>query len=146
MKEKLLLVSTLAVLMVASICSCGKDQERTDFDQQVDYIWDYSQKNPSGFTINVVTFEIPKEGIVVSYQATQNSFGKEGLRKAVRHSLSHCNIVGGWLNPMDSIYYFDSDTIFQESMLDEALIWAKENKQMSVFVLSEQKEIPVELE
>lgn len=101
-------------------------------------------ENPSGFTIDITIFETPKEGIVVSYEATQNSFGKEGLRKAIQHARSHAHIVGGWLNCNDKQCYFDSDTIFQENMLDETIKWAKKNNQSAIYVLSEKKEITVQ--
>jgi len=144
MRKLLFFVATLAAVMLG-MSSCSEDDDTlTDLDRCVDIVWDYSQTHPSGFTIDVVTLEVPKKGIVVSYEATQNSFGKEGLRKAISHSLNHCHIVGGWLNHNNSNYYFDSDTIFQESMLNEALVWAKKNKQSTIFVLSEQKEIPVD--
>lgn len=134
-------MSAISLLFVS--CS-SEDDVKDSQDELIERMWDYSQSNPDGFTIDVISFACPKEGIVVSYEATQNSFGKESLRKVLDHALGHAHLVGGWLDKSQNKYYFDSDTIFQESMLNEALEWGRKNKQLAVFVLSEQKEIPIE--
>ena len=67
----------------------------------------------------------------------------EGLRVAVHHSLAHNQIVGGWYNDDNGKYYFDSDTIFQEDMLQEAIEWAKRNKQYGIFILSKNESISI---
>jgi hypothetical protein len=51
--------------------------------------------------------------------------------------------VGGWFNAADNLYYFDSTRLFPEDSLDSALRFARENRQMAVFVLSVGKEIPI---
>ena len=110
----------------------------------VDKVWTYSQTHPEGFTIDLRTMTEPVEGICVAYAATQNSHSRDQLPYVVSHALSHNGYVGGWLNTSDSLYYFDSDRIFPEDSLAAALRFAKENGQISVFVLSTYTEILVD--
>lgn len=124
------------ILCLVFFSSCRHEEEADELDRTVDYCWDYARKHPDGFTLRIDDFSIPAEGIVVAYAVTQNHFGKEGLRRAVVHSLSHNKLVGGWYNAEDGRYYFDSDTLFLESMLDEAVAWARANSQYAVYVLS----------
>ena len=133
-----------SMLSLLILTSCHRDEEKNRFEETVDFCWEYAQHHPDGFTLNISNYSVPGEGIVVSYQETQNSFGKEGLREVVLHSLAHNQIVGGWHNDVDGKYYFDSDTIFQEDMFHEAIIWAKQNKQHSIFILSRNEEIRIE--
>lgn len=107
-------------------------------------VWTYSQTHPEGFTLDVRTMTEPDEGICVAYAATQNSHSRDQLHKVISHALSHNGYVGGWLNTSDSLYYFDSDRIFPEDSLAAALRFAKENDQISVFVLSTYTEIVVD--
>lgn len=107
-------------------------------------VWTYSQTHPDGFTLDVRTMSEPTEGISVAYAATQNSHSRDQLPKVISHALSHNGYVGGWLNTSDSLYYFDSDRIFPEDSLSAALRFAKENGQISVFVLSTSTEIMVD--
>ena len=109
-----------------------------------DKVWIYSQTHPEGFTLDVRTMSEPTEGICVAYAATQNSHSRDQLPKVISHALSHNGYVGGWLNTSDSLYYFDSDRIFPEDSLSAALRFAKENGQISVFVLSTYTEIVVD--
>ena len=109
-----------------------------------DKVWIYSQTHPDGFTLDVRTMSEPTEGICVAYAATQNSHSRDQLPKVISHALSHNGYVGGWLNTSDSLYYFDSDRIFPEDSLSAALRFAKENGQISVFVLSTYTEIVVD--
>lgn len=109
-----------------------------------DKVWTYSQTHPDGFTLDVRTMTEPVEGISVAYAATQNSHSRDQLPKVISHALRHNGYVGGWLNTTDSLYYFDSDRIFPEDSLAAALRFAKENGQISVFVLSTSTEIVVD--
>ena len=135
----------MCMFLAMATTSCRQEvNEGDEVDDMVERCWDYAQKNPDGFTIDIRSFEAPSQGIVVSYAATQNSFDKKDLHKVVMHALSHANLVGGWLNEANHRYYFDSDTLFDESMLNEALKWGKENGQQSVFILSEMKNVDIE--
>lgn len=140
------MVRRLFCLVVLFIClllfpNCQGGEERTNLDQVVEYCWAYAQNHPDGFTLCISDYNVPVEGIVVSYEETQNQFGIEGVRYAVTHASAHSQIVGGWLNPKDQRYYFDSDTIFNEDSLADAIEWAKHNYQSCVFVLSSQQTI-----
>lgn len=111
-------------------------------DRLFDRVWEYSKNNPDGFTLNIETFKPVILGIAVAYLATQDSFGREGLRKVIVHAKRHSRVVGGWLNTINSEFYFDSVRIFSE--LDAALEFAKENKQIAVFDLTNLEEIYLE--
>lgn len=125
--------------------SCSKDNKETDTveTEVVNKVWEYSKTNPDGFTLDIQTFKPVTKGFAVSYKETQNSFEKEGLKKAISHALKHNNIVGGWLNSENGYYYFDSVKVFEDSKLEEAIKFAKENEQMAIYDLTNQKEILV---
>ena len=142
-KTKIFGSLVLTVMALLFCTSCSKSSDNDNLDEVIERLWNFAQKNPDGFTIDIRTFQAPKEGIVVSYAATQNSFDKKDLRKVISHAYFHANLVGGWLNDENKKYYFDSDTIFMESMLKEALEWGKKNNQQSVFILSEMKSIDI---
>jgi fructokinase len=84
------------------------------------------------------------KGISAAYFETQNSFGKESLNKVVEHAFNHEAIVGGWLNTDDSLYYFDSDKIFPDGEYVEAIAFAKENQQLSIYDLTNDSLIWIE--
>lgn len=108
-------------------------------ENTIDRVWEYSKNNPFGFTINIETFRPVKFGYAAAYLETQNCFGKEGLRKVVSHAMRHEKIVGGWLNSENEMYYFDSIKIFRS--LEKAIEFAKENKQIAIFDLTNMIEI-----
>lgn len=114
----------------------GRVSELTEWCLQL------SKEHPDGFTVNLNTRELVTEGIVVAYAQTQGSEGKEGLCRCVAFALSRTGIVGGWQH--DEKLYFDADTIFDESMLDEAVDWGRRNRQYSVFILSSGTEVLVD--
>lgn len=130
-------------LLFSLLCfySCSEKNEE-NLNEDVEWFYEYSKLHKSGFTIHIKTKQVPKEGVVVAYKETQNCFGKNGLKKALSHALSHYGLLGGWLNVENGLYYFDSDTLFQESMLNEAVEWGKRNNQHSVFILSTNETIP----
>ncbi|MGM9832243.1 MAG: hypothetical protein ACI31A_00960 [Candidatus Limisoma sp.] len=134
---------TALTLVVASL-SCSQSDSPDTTDEIVDYCWLYAQNHPDGFTLRLTDMTAPDEGIVASYAATQNSFGKDGLRRAVVHALEHHKVVGGWLNPDNRLYYFDSDTIFEESALSDAIEWARKNNQQTVYILSTDQIVEVD--
>jgi hypothetical protein len=109
----------------------------------IDRVWEYALKNPMGFTIDLRTIKPVKFGICVAHLETQNSFGKEGLKKAINHALNHNKIVGGWLNDENNFFYFDSVRIFPNHKLKEAIEFAKTNKQYAIYDLTNLTEIKI---
>ena len=70
----------------------------TKMKQAIKRVWEYSQNNSHGFTLNIETFKPIKFGICVAYLETQNCFGRQGLEQAINHAFKHNKIIGGWLN------------------------------------------------
>lgn len=134
------LMVVLTICGTACFASCSSDEgnaaEQSDITTIVDKVWAFSQANPDGFTLDIRTMTEPAEGIAVSYAATQNSHSRDQLDKVVSHALQHEGYVGGWLNPEDGLYYFDSTKLFPENDLKGALQFGKENGQRSVSILS----------
>lgn len=126
-----------------SSCSKENDDANTTELELVTKVWEYTKKNPDGFTIEIQTFTPLTKGFAVSYKETQNSFEKDGLRRVISHALKHNNIVGEWLNSQNGYYYFDSVKLFEDAELDEAIRFAKENEQIAIYDLTNQKEILV---
>mgnify|MGYP002624633198 CR=1 FL=1 len=110
--------------------------EPEEISALVAQVWDFAKAHPDGFTLDIHSNIEPKAGIAVSYEATQGSHSKESLEAVIRHALTHDGYVGGWLNPEDGLYYFDSTKVFDESEREKAVEFGKENKQYSAFVLS----------
>lgn len=106
-------------------------------------VWEYSQNNPDGFTINIETMKPLKFGIIVAYKETQNHFGKEQLQNVINHALQHNKIVGGWLNNENGLFYFDSVKVFRNSELKEAIEFGIKNEQIAIFDLTNLKEIVI---
>ena len=109
----------------------------------VDSVWEYAQNNPNGFTINILTLKPIKFGIAVAYLDTQNSFGYNQLKHVINHALKHQNIVGGWLNVDNQMFYFDSIRLLKNSELNEAIQFAKQHKQIAIFDITNLKEIRI---
>lgn len=103
-------------------------------------VWEYSLKNPHGFTLNIENFKPIKHGIVVAYLETQDCFEFDGLIKCIEHSLKHQKMVGGWINE-DNELQFDSVRVFKNSELKKAIEFAKRNKQRAIFDLTNIREI-----
>lgn len=110
----------------------------------IERVWEHSQNNPHGFTLNIETFKAVKFGIVVAYYETQNSFGKEALKTVINHALNNNKMIGGWLNDENGFFYFDSVKIFKNSELEKAIEFAKQNKQLAIFDLTNLREIKIE--
>ena len=106
-----------------------------------DSIWTFSQTHPDGFTLNISTWEMPTEGIAVSYSATQDRHDRGDLDYVVSHAQAHGGYVGGWLDTDNGRYYFDSVRIFPEDSLTQAQKFGRENAQIAIFILSSGKEI-----
>lgn len=101
----------------------------------VERVWGHSLNNPDGFTLSLETLEPITSGICVAYLETQDSFGQESLQKVVSHALEHDKVIGGWLNPNNGQYYFDSVKVFQQGNHKEAEEFAKVNKQYGYYDL-----------
>lgn len=117
---------------------------RPEPDRLVDFCWNYACGHQDGLTLDIESLTAPENGIVVAYEATLNMTGKSGMIKAIEHARSHSRILGGWRDPDDGSYYFDSDTLFLESMLPEALEWGRRNRQKSVFILSTRQSVDID--
>lgn len=100
-----------------------------------------AEANKEGFTIEVETLKHVTDGIVVAYLETQNSFDSEGLKRCIEHATQHDGYIGGWLNEDNGKYYFDSVKIFPVTQLNEAIEFGKENEQISIFDLTNLREI-----
>lgn len=92
-------------------------------------------EHPQGFTIDLSTLEHVNSGIVVAYQATQDSFGDEGLKHVIQHASAHDNVIGGWY--YEGKYYFDSNRVFTD--MEEAKAFGKSQKQIAIFDLDNMK-------
>lgn len=107
----------------------------------MDEVLKIANENPYGFTYNLITRRFVKYGYSVAYEATQNSFDSHGLEKVLKHAKAHDQIIGGWLNTDNEQYYFDSVKIFRS--LDKAMQFAREQKQIAIFDLTNLIEIRV---
>ena len=123
--------STL-LLLLSVLFSCGTPLQLSRASL-ADAVWTFSQSHPDGFTLDVRKMTEPREGISVAYVATQNSHGRQALDAVVSHATEHDGFVGGWLDPSDSLYYFDSVRLFPE--------FGKANFQKAIYKLSTGEEI-----
>lgn len=102
------------------------------------------RNHPEGFTMDVHTMEEPKEGIAVAYAETKGIRGGRDIYKVTAHAYSHDGYVGGWKDKESGNYYYESVKLFPEEDLEEALKFAKENGQKTVFIISSETELPVQ--
>ncbi|MDY4756057.1 MAG: hypothetical protein SO287_00365 [Parabacteroides sp.] len=65
-----------SVLCLLLFLSCHHDGEQIKLEEAVNYCWEYAQHHPNGFTLDISDYSVPKEGIVVAYMETQDSFGR----------------------------------------------------------------------
>lgn len=128
------LISIIALL--ASVGIAFAQQSTLTDKELVNFIWEFGQKHPKGFTLDLNTFEQPTEGIMVSYLETNNSFDKKSIAKVIKHARAHDGYVGGWYNEENGLYYFDSTRIFPEDSLAAALAFARENGQRAAYIAS----------
>jgi fructokinase len=98
-----------------------------------------AEANMEGFTIELEYLTFITSGIVVAYEETQNSFGFEGLKKVVNHSLYNEKVIGGWFDSENQKFYFDSCKVFKN--LDEAIEFGRLNGQRAIFDLDNLREI-----
>lgn len=101
----------------------------------IDQLLTLARAEPGGFTVRLPALERVKSGKVAAYKATQNCFGREGLKKAVYHAMQHEKVLGGWFNSENGKYYFDSCRVFES--LDDAIRFGRENEQISVYDLDD---------
>lgn len=132
---------SLFLALTLSSCFSSKHVTTANIETTVDQVWDYSLSHPDGFTIDIRTMTEPTEGISVAYAATQGCHSREALDSVVSHAIKHNGFVGGWLDTTDSLYYFDSTRIFPEDSLEAAKKFGVENGQISIYIISEGKEI-----
>ena len=125
----------LLLLLCSVTFSCFAQEKLTD-KELVNVIYAMGQMFPDGFTLDLNTMRQPTEGLIVSYKETQNSFDRKSLPAVIRHARTHQNLVGGWYNPQDGKYYFDSNRSFPEDSLAAAVAFARENEQHTVYVTS----------
>ncbi len=131
--KKLAILLSVLVLMPYS----GQAQQKRVSDKElVSVIWAMGQMYPDGFTLSLDSLRQPTKGIAVSYLATQNSFDKKSIPAIIKHAHAHDNVVGGWYDPVEKKYYFDSSRIFPEDSLAAALKFARENRQHTVYDLA----------
>ena len=128
--------SLLFTLFLIVAVSFGFSQEKLTDKEMVNVIYAMGQMFPDGFTLDLNTMRQPTEGLIVSYKATQNSFDRKSLPAVIKHARTHNNLVGGWYNPKDGKYYFDSNRSFPEDSLAAAVAFARENEQHTVYVTS----------
>ncbi len=93
-----------------------------------------AEENPLGFTVDLTTLKKVTGGISVAYFETQGSFDDEGLKRVLKHALDNEKKAGGWFNSENNQYYYDSVRIFTD--LEEAKRFARQNKQLAIFDLS----------
>jgi len=140
----LLFVLTLCYAPVLSACSRSDSTTRHDSTAALaDQVWAYGQSHPDGFTLDLRTMTAPREGIAVSYAATQGSHSRSQAAGVVGHALQHDGYVGGWIDGQQGLYYFDSTRLFAEDSLGAAIRFGKENGQQAAFILSTHTNIPL---
>lgn len=140
----MMVTAIMIVFGLTVLSACTKEDSPDRVTAISDAVWSFSQENPDGFTLDIRSMSVPKEGIAVSYAATQGSHSREKLDFVVRHALQHDGYVGGWLNTENGLYYFDSTRLFPEDKLADALKFGKDNGQTSAFILSLQADVPIE--
>ena len=140
----MMVTAVMIVFGLTVLSACTKEDSQDRVTAISDAVWSFSQANPDGFTLDIRSMSVPKEGIAVSYAATQGSHSREKLDFVVRHALQHDGYVGGWMNTENGLYYFDSTRLFPEDKLADALKFGKDNGQTSAFILSLQADVPIE--
>ena len=140
----MMVTAIMIVFGLTVLSACTKEDSQDRVTAISDAVWSFSQANPDGFTLDIRSMLVPKEGIAVSYAATQGSHSREKLDFVVRHALQHDGYVGGWLNTENGLYYFDSTRLFPEDKLADALKFGKDNGQTSAFILSLKADVPIE--
>ena len=101
-----------------------------------------SAANPGGFTYNVNNNCLQSSGYAVALNATQNSFGAAGLESVINLVAAGtlgATCIGGWLDEVTGLYYYDAVVIVEDR--DAAIILGREQQQIAIFDLSNSIEI-----
>lgn len=115
---------------------------KKDFYKVVAAVAAFASANPNGFTFNIDKMSAQTHGFAVARAETQNSFGEEGLEKAITFALENgVQCVGGWYDSESGLYYFDATEILESE--EEARTTAEENAQLAFFNIDECKEIRI---
>ena len=144
--------NTFLWLVLLALVACGPARHTTrpfwtttvTTTTLADSVWVFSQTHPDGFTLSISTWEQPKEGIAVSYSATQDRHDRADLDFVVSHARSHEGYIGGWLDTATGRFYYDSVRLFPEDELEQAIQFGRENAQIAIYILSSGKEIRLE--
>lgn len=148
----------IAALLLAApvVSSCGSASKATETTSSTNVvrtpstvrnrILSMGRSHPEGFTLDVHTMEEPKTGIAVAYAETKGIRGGRDIYKVTAHAYSHDGYVGGWKDKESGNYYYESVKLFPEEDLEEAMKFARENGQKSVYILSSETEVPVQSE
>ncbi len=155
MMKRIQYAMTVMVMMLCSLlmASCGANDcngqsnsgyETLDKAALKAALTQIAIANPDGFTVDATTLKPIEDGYAVSLEATQNSFGDEGLDKVIDYVTSHSdvNAYGGWLNSDNNMYYYDATVICNTKATADSL--AKANHQIAYFDLKNMEEIRVE--
>lgn len=97
--------------------------------------------NADGFTVDKNTLKPVTKGYAVALEATQNSFGIDGLAKVLAYADtdSRVNAFGGWYNSDNGQFYFDATVVVSD--LKEAIELGRRNHQIAIFNITDGKEI-----
>ena len=123
----------LIITALLAVSLTGYSQQKLSDKDLATAVWVIGQTFSEGFTLDLNTMTYPKEGLFVSYRETQNSFDRKSLPAVIKHAHAHDNIVGGWRDPETGLYYFDSTRKFAEDDLADALAFAREHGQHTVY-------------
>lgn len=88
-------------------------------------------KSPNGFTVTLPDLTPVVSGWIVAMAETQDSFGDDGLQKALEVALKTSKVIGGWKEGRK--WYWDASFVFQDE--EEATRAGKENGQIAIYHL-----------
>lgn len=97
--------------------------------------------NKSRFSYDLRSRAFVDMGIIAAYRATQDSDHFSDLPEVVQHALEHEGIVGAWKDPESGRLLFDSCRLFTDR--HNAIKFARDQRQRSIFNLNRDEEIPV---
>ena len=100
--------------------------------EKLQKIKDFAEKHKEGFTLYTSSLQEVKGSFwSVAFEATQNSFGVDGLEKAFKYAEKHGGIIGGWCH--EGEYYFDACQLIENE--EDAVTLGRANKQISIYNL-----------
>lgn len=98
-------------------------------DKLLETLQAIADENPTGFTVTLPDLQYVKKGWVVAKKETQNSFGLDGLKKALEVALNTSKALGGWKD--GELFYWDCVMIFYDE--EQATKAGKENEQLAIY-------------